>query len=558
MLESVDFDAIPTKEEYKAEHDRLIEELVVLQQQARTQGVGIVVVFEGWNGSGKGSRISDLLYNLDARSTRVHLSAEMGFDSAQASSSASAAIENGQAALARSTYPFMQEFWQALGPRGDMTIYDCSWYAASVRRIANTRAYLDHELASVKKGRKRDAMASANAVVCRDLETMYRESIWDFEHQLDTEDYVVVKFFLQISRKVQRRRFRDFSKQGRPSWRLLDDQMTPDDYGILYPVIDSLLTQTDYPFAPWVIVNGQDRRAANLTIARTLVDRVKEGLARKNEETTKIEATRVARLSDEGLSNEAIGRSLVSSRFNLLDAPRVDDISHDLKLDDPVEYHNRLKAEQERLSKLQIELLQKRVPLLIAYEGWDAAGKGGNIKRVAQALDARGYHIFPSPAPTPDELAHPFLWRYWTRLPEAGRIAIYDRTWYGRVLVERVEGFARPDEWTRAYDEINEFERELETWGAILLKFWIDISQDEQLVRFQSRQADPDRQWKITDEDWRNREKYPAYRAAADDMFRLTSTAYAPWIVIESDCKKFARVKTLHIINDAIEKRLWG
>ena len=219
-------------------------------------------------------------------------------------------------------------------------------------------------------------------------------------------------------------------------------------------------------------------------------------------------------------------------------------------------YKVELKAQQERLNRLEMEMYQTRIPLMIMYEGWDAAGKGGNIKRVAQALDARAYTIFPSPAPTKPELLHPHLWRYWTRLPKAGHVGIYDRSWYGRVLVERVEGFASVSEWTRAYDEINEFERDLVRWGAILLKFWVDVSPEEQLRRFRDREQDPAKQWKITDEDWRNRDKYPQYKAAVEDIFRLTSTPFAPWIILESDDKRYARVKALKIINDALEARL--
>ena len=190
------------------------------------------------------------------------------------------------------------------------------------------------------------------------------------------------------------------------------------------------------------------------------------------------------------------------------------------------------------------------------YEGWDAAGKGGNIKRVAKALDARAYEIYPSPAPTKPELAHPHLWRYWTRLPQAGKVGIYDRSWYGRVLVERVEGFATPEQWGRAYDEINAFEHELVQWGAVLLKFWVDITPDEQLARFEARAADPAKTWKLTDEDWRNRDKYPQYKAAVDDMFRLTSTEFAPWTVLESDDKHYARIQALRAISEALEARL--
>ena len=182
------------------------------------------------------------------------------------------------------------------------------------------------------------------------------------------------------------------------------------------------------------------------------------------------------------------------------------------------------------------------------------AGKGGNIKRVAQSLDARAYTIFPSPAPTAPELAHPHLWRYWTRLPKAGHVGIYDRSWYGRVLVERVEGYASPERLTQAYDEINAFEKDLVDWGAILLKFWVEVSPDEQLRRFEERQSNPAKQWKITDEDWRNREKWPLYETAVEEMLQKTSTAYAPWHIIESVDKKYARIRVLQIVTDALEQ----
>ena len=236
--------------------------------------------------------------------------------------------------------------------------------------------------------------------------------------------------------------------------------------------------------------------------------------------------------------------------------PKIDHAKEQPRIATREEYREQLKIEQCKLGELEMEMYQKRVPLMLMYEGWDAAGKGGNIKRVAQAIDARGYTIFPSPAPTKPELMHPHLWRYWTRLPKAGHVGIYDRSWYGRVLVERVEGFASPEQWTRAYDEINAFERELVQWGAILLKFWVDVTPQEQLRRFEDRANDPAKQWKITDEDWRNRDKYPQYKAAVDDMFRLTSTTFAPWIVLESDDKYYARVKALRTINAALEARL--
>ena len=205
---------------------------------------------------------------------------------------------------------------------------------------------------------------------------------------------------------------------------------------------------------------------------------------------------------------------------------------------------------------LQNELYRRRIPLIIAYEGWDAAGKGGNIRRIAQALDPRGYEVIPVASPTPDEKNRHFLWRFWTRLPKDGHTAIFDRTWYGRVLVERIEGFATKEEWQRAYDEINRFEYSLTSAGAIVVKFWLHIDSDEQLVRFTARQNTPSKQWKITDEDWRNRAKWGDYEVAVNEMIEKTNTPNAPWVIVESNDKKYARLRTLEEVIALIEKRL--
>ena len=222
------------------------------------------------------------------------------------------------------------------------------------------------------------------------------------------------------------------------------------------------------------------------------------------------------------------------------------------------EYKEKLDKLQDRLSELHNRLYRKRVPLIIAYEGWDAAGKGGNIKRVSAALDPRGYVVEPIASPTPDEKDRHFLWRFWKRLPKDGHIVIFDRTWYGRVMVERIEGFCTTADWQRAYGEMNDFERQLYDWGAIILKFWIHIDQDTQLARFNDRQNTPEKQWKLTEEDWRNREKWPQYEEAIDEMLQKTSTENAPWDIIESNDKKYARIKTLKIVIKALEKACEG
>ena len=223
---------------------------------------------------------------------------------------------------------------------------------------------------------------------------------------------------------------------------------------------------------------------------------------------------------------------------------------------DPRKYQAQLEKLQDKLLQAEHLLYPPRVPVVIVYEGWDASGKGGNIKRLVASLDHRGFEVIPAGPPVGEEKTHHYLWRFWKSLPKGGHITIFDRSWYGRVLVERVEGFATESEWTRAYGEINEFESELTDYGVVLVKFWINISKEEQLRRFQLRQQTPWKTWKITGEDWRNREKWDAYYAAVSDMLAKTSPANAPWTIIEGNDKFHARLKVLKTVLGAIEARV--
>jgi polyphosphate kinase 2 (PPK2 family) len=222
------------------------------------------------------------------------------------------------------------------------------------------------------------------------------------------------------------------------------------------------------------------------------------------------------------------------------------------------EYIRDLIRYQLQLRALAYQLYVQKRPLLIVYEGWDAGGKGGNIKRITEKLDPRGYEVYPIAAPQGDDKTHHYLWRFWRRLkpPDEKQILFFDRSWYGRVLVERLEGFCTEEEWKRAYREINQFERQLVDFGSILVKFWIHISKDEQLSRFQSRQETPYKAWKLTDEDWRNRKKWDSYEEAINDMLLKTSTLTAPWTIVEGDCKWYARVKTLRTLVDVLTEEL--
>jgi len=220
------------------------------------------------------------------------------------------------------------------------------------------------------------------------------------------------------------------------------------------------------------------------------------------------------------------------------------------------EYKDRLAYYQKKLSYLGYKLYARRKSVVIVYEGWDAAGKGGNIRRLTQRLDPRGYEVVPVAAPSQEELMRHYLWRFWKSMPKDGHFGIFDRSWYGRVMVERVEGFCSEEEWRRAYAEINEMERHMSNHGAIIFKFWLHIDKDEQLRRFRSRETDPLKQYKITEEDWRNREKWDAYENAVDEMINLTGTSCAPWTVVESNNKKYARIKTLRLVVETLEEKL--
>ena len=220
------------------------------------------------------------------------------------------------------------------------------------------------------------------------------------------------------------------------------------------------------------------------------------------------------------------------------------------------DYRKELIKCRKKLKELHNILYRKKIPVIIAYEGWDAAGKGGNIKRVTSGLDPRGYTVYPIAAPDKSELNRHYLWRFYKRLPKDGHIAIFDRTWYGRVMVERLEGFCSENDWQRAYNEMNEFEKELSDWGAIVIKFWVQIDNQTQLERFTERQNTPEKQWKITDEDWRNREKWDQYEEAITEMLNKTNTKFAPWYVLESVDKKYARIKAMKILIREIEERL--
>ena len=240
---------------------------------------------------------------------------------------------------------------------------------------------------------------------------------------------------------------------------------------------------------------------------------------------------------------------------NSLESSRLDQMDLNLSLDRQA-YREKRRVLQKRLHELEHEIYLRRIPVVLAFEGWDAAGKGGAIRRLAKGLDPRGYEVIPVGAPSRLESDHHYLWRFWKVFPKGGHIAVFDRSWYGRVMVERLEGFCSEEEWRRAYREINETEEQWADFGTVVLKFWLHIDREEQLRRFRAREINPQKNWKITAEDWRNRDKWNDYRVAVEDMIQLTDTSFAPWILVEANDKPHARIKVLESVAEALETRL--
>ena len=405
--------------------------------------------------------------------------------------------------------PFLYRFFEKIPEAGKFTFLDSGW----MDQIMKER--LDGKL---------DDKAYTQRV----------DSVKRFERGLTDNGYLVLKFFFHISKKEQESRIEALLSEKDTAWRVSEGDLWQNrHYDKCLEAFDRYLDDTNTPSAPWYIVDSKSKKFAELQVMETLCMGI-----------------------ETALHNESLAVPLLQNAFPLIKMPKLRDVPLEGKTLDEEEYKKELKELQQKLGQLHNRLYRKRVPVIIAYEGWDAAGKGGNIKRLTGALDPRGFEVHPIASPEPHEKARHYLWRFWTRLPKDGHIAIFDRTWYGRVMVERLEGFCSENDWQRAYYEMNEFEQELHNWGAVILKFWVQIDKDTQLARFTERQNTPSKQWKITDEDWRNREKWDLYEQAVDEMLQKTSTTYAPWHILESVDKKYARIKALHIVIDALEKAL--
>ena len=408
---------------------------------------------------------------------------------------------------ASSRYPFLYPYVRAIPENGKIMIYDSGWMEDCVLKLMRREITTDEYKRRIR-------------------------TVNEFERQLRDGGYLILKLFLDIDKGEQRKRIREIRGDFETEWRVTDEDMWQhSEYGLFRQTYESFMEKTGKQI-PWHVLDGSRKKVAACEALKLLTDMV-----------------------DKALGKDRYTGKPFEEDFPLLKMPKLSDVDLSVELTDE-EYRKQLKTLQRRLGELHNVIYRKKIPVVLCYEGWDAAGKGGNIRRIARPLDPRGFDVRPIASPEPHELARHYLWRFWTRLPRTGHICIFDRTWYGRVMVERLEGLCSEDDWKRAYNEINEFERQLSEWGAVVLKFWIHIDQDTQLQRFNDRQNNPDKQWKLTDEDWRNREKWPLYEEAIDEMLQKTSTKNAPWFIIESNDKKYARIKALGIVIDALEKAI--
>ncbi len=466
------------------------EKLSSLQLQLKAHKLPVVVMMEGWGAAGKGSLIGKVIRDLDPRFYTVNTKSSTPQE--------------------EDRYPFLWRHFSRIPEAGKLAFFDTGWMQDTVRAM---------ERDELKKKGYKARIASINA----------------FERQLSDNGYLLIKVFVHISQKEQRKRLEKLENSKNTAWRVsVHDRWQNLHYEDCRDNFDRYMEDTSTPWAPWHILDGTKRSEAVWNLLQLLTSAISNAL-------------------ENGIPQAQLPQEEFPMR-KFIPLQKVD-LSASLS---QKEYEAQLDSLQDRLQELHNILYRKKIPVVIAYEGWDAAGKGGNIRRVTSALDPRGFQVHPIAAPEPHELARHYLWRFWTRLPKDGHIAIFDRSWYGRVLVERVEGLCTETDWKRAYTEINEFEKELAYWGAVVLKFWVHIDPETQLSRFQERQNTPEKQWKITDEDWRNREKWPAYQEAVNEMLEKTNTQLAPWHILPSNDKKFARIQALRILVDTLEKALKG
>ncbi len=517
MFRTAELGQTVTKSEFNQREPLLRQALLEAQANLRISSrFPVIILFAGVDGGGKGDTVNVLNEWMDPRWLITRAYDEPSDEERDR--------------------PEYWRFWRDLPPKGHIGLFLSSWYSQPIlRRVyeKDDEAVFDDRL----------------------------DRIMAFEKALADDGALILKFWMHLSHDAQKRRLKKLEKDPLTSWRVT--QLDWDHWQIydrFEATAERAIMRTSTGSAPWTIVEGVDPCFRSLTVGEIILTEICKHL----EEAEK-KAVLLEKLAEEARQSELgqqAGEESAASVDALLEAPLkratvLSSLDMSLQLH-KADYKKQLKQCQARLNKLHRKALKKKISTILLFEGADAAGKGGAIRRITAALDARHYRVIPIAAPTDEERAHHYLWRFWRHLSRAGRINIFDRSWYGRVLVERVEGFATEDEWRRAYAEINEFEEQLTDHGILLVKYWVHITKDEQLERFKAREAIPHKRWKLTEEDWRNREKWDDYEMAVNDIVERTSTISAPWILVEGNDKRFARIKVIRTFCDRLEAMIEG
>ena len=496
MFEIAELGQKLSKKEYDEQAPILRERLLEVQARLRTADFPVIVLFAGVDGAGKGETANRLNAWMDPRGivTRAY----------------------GPPSEEEIEQPRYWRFWRQLPPRGRIGIFLSAWYSRPLLRRVYEETTDDHYERELNE-------------------------ILSFEQMLAADGALILKFWMHLSHKAQRRRLKSLEQDPLSSWRVTKtDWKHWKKYDAFISSAEKAISRTSTALAPWRIIEGADPRFRSIQVGTILL--------------TGIERQLEARAHG-GLSGE--GESVVEQPPGGRPGSVLAGLDLTRKLDKS-DYKVQLRKYQGRLNRFQRKARARKLSTVVVFEGWDAAGKGGAIRRIVSALDARDLEIITIAAPTDEERTHHYLWRFWRHLGRAGRFTIFDRSWYGRVLVERIEGFAGEQEWRRAYAEINDFERQLVEHGILLIKFWLHVTPEEQARRFDARRQIPHKSWKLTEEDWRNREKRESYQTAVNQMIGQTSTALAPWILVEAEDKRFARIKVLRAICDALARALQG
>jgi polyphosphate:AMP phosphotransferase len=481
-------------DDYKLRLDALRVELLNAQFELGSADFSTVVLLAGDDRPGCVEVAQTLAEWMDARYMETH-----------------ALFGEGRRSEGDLERPAHYRYWRPLPPKGRMGVYLGAWAS----ELVGTAISGDIDELDFERGIK------------------YIES---FERALARDGTLLLKFWLHLPKDVLKKRLKKAKKSPDTHWQIeTRDWEVLENYDEGLELVERLVRRTNTPDAPWSIVESTDRRYRNLTVAQ----RINESLARRLAAPASV--PRPAPVVD---YLPPVDGQLALDRVDL--SATVDKQSYDDQLE-------RLQAQINRSSR---EMREQGIASVLAFEGWDAAGKGGTIRRLTKAMPIVNYHVVPIAAPTDEEAARHYLWRFWRHIPRDGMTVIFDRSWYGRVLVERIENFAAEDEWRRAYGEINDFESHLCDHGIPVLKFWLHLSQDEQLRRFEARAETPYKKYKLTDDDYRNREKWPQYERAVHDMVTQTSTARAPWYLIAANDKRWARIQVLDAVCRRFEERL--